>query len=310
MNEKEIVKWLREDDPDRLSELFRKADAVRREHVGDAVHLRGLVELSNICRRNCLYCGVRAGHSTVERYRLTADEVMRGARLASEFGYGTLVMQAGEDFGLEGEFVADLIRRIKKEYALAVTLSLGERTEADWRLWRQAGADRYLIRFETCNKDLFRVIHPPVGKDDLGFEGRTGALRVLRVFKAARYSRSIQIIGKVFQSSKEPLAAVGSLALVYILVSALIIINVEPDSFENFFDAVYWATVSLTTMGYGDIYPVTTIGRFVTMLSSIFGIAIVALPSGIITAGYLSEIERENAEKKDKTKNEKTDNQE
>ncbi len=136
------------------------------------------------------------------------------------------------------------------------------------------------------------------------------ALRVLRVFKAARYSRSIQIIGKVFQSSKEPLAAVGSLALVYILVSALIIINVEPDSFENFFDAVYWATVSLTTMGYGDIYPVTTIGRFVTMLSSIFGIAIVALPSGIITAGYLSEIERENAEKKDKTKNEKTDNQE
>ncbi len=180
MNEKEIVKWLREDDPDRLTELFRKADAVRRDHVGDAVHLRGLVELSNICRRNCLYCGVRAGHSTVERYRLTADEVMLGARLASEFGYGTLVMQAGEDFGLEGEFVADLIRRIKKEYALAVTLSLGERTEADWRLWREAGADRYLIRFETCNKDLFRVIHPPVGKDDLGFEGRIGALRVLR----------------------------------------------------------------------------------------------------------------------------------
>ena len=119
------------------------------------------------------------------------------------------------------------------------------------------------------------------------------ALRVLRVFKAARYSRSIQIIAKVFKRSREPLAAVGTLALVYILVSALIIINVEPDSFENFFDAVYWATVSLTTMGYGDIYPVTMLGRIVTMLSSVFGIAIVALPSGIITAGYLSEIEKE-----------------
>lgn len=123
------------------------------------------------------------------------------------------------------------------------------------------------------------------------------ALRVLRVFKAARYSRSIQIIAKVFHRSREPLAAVGTLAIVYVLVSALVIINVEPDSFGNFFDAVYWATVSLTTMGYGDIYPVTVMGRIVTMLSSVFGIAIVALPSGIITAGYLSEIEKEESEK-------------
>lgn len=123
------------------------------------------------------------------------------------------------------------------------------------------------------------------------------ALRVLRVFKAARYSRSVRIIMQVFSRSRAPLAAVGSLALVYILVSALVIINVEPDSFENFFDAVYWATVSLTTMGYGDIYPVTAIGRIVTMISSVFGIAIVALPSGIITAGYLSEIEKEKGEK-------------
>ena len=120
------------------------------------------------------------------------------------------------------------------------------------------------------------------------------ALRVFRVFKAARYSKSIQIIAKVFKNSREPLVAVGTLAIVYVLVSALTIINVEPDSFNNFFDAVYWATVSLTTMGYGDIYPVTTVGRIVTMLSSVFGIAIVALPSGIITAGYMNEIEKEN----------------
>ncbi|MBQ0097787.1 MAG: ion transporter [Oscillospiraceae bacterium] len=117
------------------------------------------------------------------------------------------------------------------------------------------------------------------------------AMRVLRVFKMFRYSKSIKIITGVFKKSKEPLITVGTLALVYILISALVIINVEPDSFNNFFDAIYWATVSLTTMGYGDIYPVTTLGRIVTMVSSIFGIAIVALPAGIITAGYMSEIE-------------------
>lgn len=80
------------------------------------------------------------------------------------------------------------------------------------------------------------------------------------------------------------------MAIAYVLISALVIFNVEPDSFATFFDAVYWATVSLTTVGYGDIYPVTTIGRVVTMLSSVFGIAIVALPAGIITAGYMNEI--------------------
>jgi voltage-gated potassium channel len=82
------------------------------------------------------------------------------------------------------------------------------------------------------------------------------------------------------------------MAIAYILVSALIIYNVEPESFNTFFDAIYWATVSLTTVGYGDIYPVTTIGRTVTMISSVFGIAIIALPSGVITAGYLSEINK------------------
>lgn len=121
-------------------------------------------------------------------------------------------------------------------------------------------------------------------------------LRVLRVFKAARYSKSIQIIANVFKKSKEPLAAVGSLAVIYVLISALIIINAEPETFGSYFDAVYWATVSLTTMGYGDIYPVTVIGRIITMLSSVFGIAIVALPSGIITAGYMAELEKQHSE--------------
>jgi len=117
------------------------------------------------------------------------------------------------------------------------------------------------------------------------------ALRVFRAAKAFRYSKSLRIIINVFQKSREPLAAVGTFAIAYILISALVILNVEPDSFNNYFDAVYWATVSLTTVGYGDLYPVTIVGRIVAMLSSLFGIAIVALPSGIITAGYLNEIE-------------------
>jgi hypothetical protein len=116
------------------------------------------------------------------------------------------------------------------------------------------------------------------------------ALRVFRVFKTFRYSKSVRIIANVFKRSKEPLIAVCTLAGAYILVSALVIFNVEPDSFDTFFDAIYWATVSLTTMGYGDIYPITTAGRIITMVSSIFGIAIVALPAGIITAGYMNEI--------------------
>ena len=115
--------------------------------------------------------------------------------------------------------------------------------------------------------------------------------RVLRIFKSFRYSKNIQLIIQVGKNSKNALIAVIYLAVGYILVCALIIFNVEPDSFNTFFDAVYWATISLTTVGYGDIYPITTLGRIITMFSSFMGIAIVALPAGIITAGYMKEIE-------------------
>lgn len=118
--------------------------------------------------------------------------------------------------------------------------------------------------------------------------------RVFRVFKAIRYSKSIRTVLNVFKRQKESLLVVCLMAIGYVLVSALIILNVEPDSFANYFDAIYWATVSLTTMGYGDIYPVTVAGRLVTMVSSFMGIAIVALPAGIITSGFMEELEKEN----------------
>ena len=117
-------------------------------------------------------------------------------------------------------------------------------------------------------------------------------LRVLRVFKAARYSKSLKIIMRVLCKSKDALIAVCTLAGAYILVCALVIFGLEPESFEDFFEAVYWAVISLTTLGYGDIYPVTTVGRVFTMFSAIFGIAIIALPAGIITAGFMQELEK------------------
>ena len=115
-------------------------------------------------------------------------------------------------------------------------------------------------------------------------------LRILRVFKFIRYSKNVQILTNVLKKQKDSLIIVGLLALGYIFISALIIFNVEPSTFPNFFDALYWATISLTTVGYGDIYAVSTTGKIITMISSFLGIALVALPAGIITAGYMKEI--------------------
>lgn len=118
----------------------------------------------------------------------------------------------------------------------------------------------------------------------------TPVLSVFRIVRIFRYSKSIQTILEILKRSKKPLIAVGSLAVGYIIISAIVIFNVEPDSFNSFFDAVYWSTVSLTTVGYGDIYPITVLGRTVAMISSFFGIAIVALPAGVVTAEYLNAL--------------------
>ena len=115
-------------------------------------------------------------------------------------------------------------------------------------------------------------------------------VRVFRAFKFVRYSKNIKILTNVLKKQKRALGCVCMLALAYVLISALLVFNVEPETFDDYFEAIYWATVSLTTMGDGDIYPVTAVGRAVTMASSFIGIAIVALPSGIITAGYMDEL--------------------
>ncbi|MGI5863072.1 MAG: [FeFe] hydrogenase H-cluster radical SAM maturase HydE [Myxococcales bacterium] len=165
MRREDLLGWLRQDDPTSLAELWRDADQVRRERVGDAVQLRGLIEVSNYCVRRCLYCGLRAS-AKLTRYRMTEEEILDCARAAVRFGYGTVVLQAGEDPALDRETVSAIVRRIKAQTPLAVTLSLGERTLDELAAWREAGADRYLLRFETSNPELFARIHPPLGRAD------------------------------------------------------------------------------------------------------------------------------------------------
>lgn len=184
----EILGWLREEKPQRLEELWRRADVTRRLHVGDAVHLRGLVEISNHCVRQCAYCGLRAGNGLLVRYRMEAGEILTAARQAVKFGYGTVVLQAGEDYGITTSWMAGAIRQIRAETPLAVTLSLGERPDPDLAAWREAGADRYLLRFETSDRVLFDAIHPPLGErpcdriailrrlKQLGFETGSGVM--------------------------------------------------------------------------------------------------------------------------------------
>lgn len=115
-------------------------------------------------------------------------------------------------------------------------------------------------------------------------------LRALKVIRVLRYSKNVKIILDVFEKERKPLLTVFGFAVGYVFVSALILYQVEPQTFDSFYEACYWATVSLTTVGYGDLYAVTEIGKFFTMLSAFVGVAIVALPAGIITAGYLEEV--------------------
>ncbi len=124
--------------------------------------------------------------------------------------------------------------------------------------------------------------------------------KVFRVFKAIRYSKSISMILNVFKKQKESLIVVCGFAVAYVIVSALVIFNAEPETFPTMYDAIYWATISLTTVGYGDVYATSEIGRLITMVSSILGIAIVALPAGIIIAGYQNELEESKRTREDK----------
>ena len=157
LSKNEIVRLLADEQNEPA--LLKRADRIRKKYVGDAIHLRGLIEFSNICRNNCLYCGIRRGNGKVARYRMKEDELIETARRAAALGFKTVVMQSGEDMYYTQEKMCRIIEAIKK-FDVAVTLSIGERSYGDYKAFREAGADRYLMRIETTDKDLYHRIDP------------------------------------------------------------------------------------------------------------------------------------------------------
>ena len=176
MKRKEILRWLREPNPAELMSLYRHADTVRRTNMEEAVYLNGLIEISNNCQRECAYCGLRSGRTNLKRFRMTENEVVACARKAVLFGCSGVMLQGGDDPELTREWVADVVRRVKAETPLAITISLGERPEKDLRAWREAGAERYMLRFETSDAELFQRIHPSLSEKRVN---RLGTLKKL-----------------------------------------------------------------------------------------------------------------------------------
>ncbi len=157
----ELETLIETEDP-AAAELLRKlADRVRRESYGDKVFLRGLIEISSYCKNDCLYCGIRRSNKNAERYRLLPEDILSCADEGYRLGFRTFVMQGGEDSFFTDELLCGLIREIKQRHPdCAVTLSLGERSEESYRLLREAGADRYLLRHEAADEELYRKLHP------------------------------------------------------------------------------------------------------------------------------------------------------
>jgi len=160
-NPSEVGRLLRTAPGEARQALFAQADAVRQQHMGDAVYLRGIIEFSNHCANDCLYCGIRAANGRVARYRLDDETILAVARHMIDFGQTTVVLQSGEVPSRAGDrALGRLIARIKAETPLAVTLSVGNRPRDIYAFWRDCGLDRYLLRFETSDAALFARLHP------------------------------------------------------------------------------------------------------------------------------------------------------
>ncbi|MCD2345764.1 [FeFe] hydrogenase H-cluster radical SAM maturase HydE [Clostridium guangxiense] len=181
---KEEIITLLKDDKNR-DELYAAADRVRKKYLGDEVHLRGLIEFSNICKRNCMYCGLRRDNKKLKRYRLKEDELIELAKKAKAYGYQTVVLQSGEDDYYTVDKLKHIVKEIKK-FDLAITLSLGEKTYEEYKAYKEVGADRYLIRIETTDKKLYEELDPGMSHENrkeclynlrkLGYEVGSGCL--------------------------------------------------------------------------------------------------------------------------------------
>ncbi len=181
--------------------LFDKADSVRRQYYGTDVYIRGLIEITNFCKNDCLYCGIRRSNADVSRYRLADEEILACCGRGYELGFRTFVLQGGEDSYDTTDRVEKIVFRIKEKYPdCAVTLSLGERPRRDYEIWYQAGADRYLLRHETAVCPHYEKLHPP---------GQTYLRRMecLRDLKQIGYQTGAGfMVGSPFQGTQELIA--------------------------------------------------------------------------------------------------------
>ncbi len=181
LSKSEIIEILKSSD----TSILKKADDVRKKYVGDGIHLRGLIEFSNVCKRNCLYCGLQCSNRNVERYRLSKSEILDIAKKGVEEGFKTIVLQSGEDDFFSVGMLCEIISEIKN-LNVALTLSIGEKSFEEYKAYKDAGADRYLLRIETTDENLYTKMHPNAdfqnrkrclyNLKELGYETGTGCL--------------------------------------------------------------------------------------------------------------------------------------
>ena len=173
----EFVTLIENRTPELAEDLFARAREVRHRHYGKDVYIRGLIEFTNYCKNNCLYCGIRCANTNAQRYRLTEEEILDCCREGYELGYRTFVLQGGEDPWYTPERIESVLRAIRKNHPdCAITLSVGEHSRETYARWRAAGADRYLLRHETADADHYASLHPK----NLTLENRMKCLRDLK----------------------------------------------------------------------------------------------------------------------------------
>ena len=173
----EFIRLLDNTDKETDDYLFAKSDRIRQEIYGKSVFIRGLIEFSNYCKNNCLYCGIRASNTNAERYRLTEEDILECCENGYRLGFRTFVMQSGEDLFFTDEILCDIISEIKKRYHdCAVTLSIGEKSPETYQAYYNAGADRYLLRHETATSAHYARLHP----ESMTLEARMECLQTLK----------------------------------------------------------------------------------------------------------------------------------
>lgn len=177
--------------------LYSLSRTVTDSIYGRKVYIRGLIEFTNYCRRDCLYCGIRRSNKNAERYRLTREDILECCKQGFELGFRTFVLQGGEDGYFTDDIICDIVRGIKEKYPdCAVTLSIGEKSGESYKKFREAGADRYLLRHETADREHYSKLHPP----SMSCDGRKECLYALK--KAGFQTGSGFMVGSPFQTSR------------------------------------------------------------------------------------------------------------